>query len=165
MDNTIINKYNPMIISIAKSLTKDFVDDLISVGRVALLKTVSKFDKAKKTKLSTYLYMKIKSAMKDELRTLSFFKRNNKKYSIYYLEEIAEDSIFIDVESLIMSREKSSNLLELINDLPIREKEILILIYWNGMTKEEVARYLGVSNARITMLVNDALNKLKINLN
>mgnify|MGYP001478432231 FL=1 len=155
-----IDKYIPMIIKIAYTLNSVLAEDLIVVGKLAALKALRTYDGTKKTKLSTYIYMKVRYAMKDELRKLG----NNKGIEFVTLKD-GEIETSIDIEELILSREKTTKLKELMTNLTPREKQIIELLYWNGMTLMEVACHINLKESRVAQIHKEVLKKLRTMLN
>lgn len=156
-----IEDYKPMIIKLAYSLSRDFADDLIEVGITKLLTLEEKYDITKNTKFSTYAYSRIKGAMKDTLRHIQWFNRNQKDLSMVYISDLDEDLFIDDSENLILLREKTSSLLEAVDSLPRRQRELIKLYYWNGMSFFEIACFFGISDSRVSQLHKQALSKLK----
>jgi RNA polymerase sigma factor for flagellar operon FliA len=50
---------------------------------------------------------------------------------------------------------------ELIEGLPERQKLVLSMVYYNELSQKEVAQTLGVTEARISQLHKEALERLK----
>lgn len=75
-----------------------------------------------------------------------------------YLIEKIEDEKSIDKE---MDKELLYNI---IKDLPLREKKIVILRYFRDKTQKEIALELGVSQVQVSRLENKILEKIKVKL-
>lgn len=88
---------------------------------------------------------------------------------ISFYEPIYNDSgdslfIFDQIKDEINTPEKWLNeiaLNEAISKLPSREKRIVTLRFYNGKTQTEVAEEIGISQAQVSRLEKNALNKLK----
>ena len=50
---------------------------------------------------------------------------------------------------------------DLINDLPSREKKVIVLRYFRDKTQSEIAQELGVSQVQVSRIENKVLQKLK----
>ena len=55
-------------------------------------------------------------------------------------------------------------ILSMVQDLPFRERQIVILYFWNRMTLSEIAETLGVSHASVFRGLEKAKKKLKLEL-
>lgn len=157
---SIVEEYIPMITKIAYSLNSILAEDLITVGKMAVIEAVNSFDDTKKTKLSSYLFMKIKYAMQDELRKIG----DKKGIELVTLKEGEAESA-IDVEELILSREKTAKLKELMEKLKPRERKIIELMYWNGMTLMEVACHIKLKESRVAQIHKEIITKLRTMIN
>jgi RNA polymerase sporulation-specific sigma factor len=49
----------------------------------------------------------------------------------------------------------------MINDLEVRDKEIILLRYFKDKTQSEVARILGISQVQVSRIEKKILNKMK----
>mgnify|MGYP000931806277 CR=1 FL=1 len=158
-EQDIIKKYKPMIVKLARTLSLDYMDDLVGVGYNALITSYNNHKNRKsKLPLNTYIYNKVKTAMRDELRRLLWFKRSKKGYSLTTLQEIVTN----DSEELLINRDTYLQLCDIMkNNLTQREQEIMRQIYWNGLTLLEVASYLQLKESRVSQIHKDILKKLK----
>ena len=50
---------------------------------------------------------------------------------------------------------------DLIEDLPQREKKVIVLRYFRDKTQSEIAKELGVSQVQVSRIENKVLQKLK----
>ena len=55
-------------------------------------------------------------------------------------------------------------ILALVGDLPFRERQIVILYFWNRMTLDDIAQILGVSQSSVFRGLEKAKKRLKIEL-
>ncbi len=49
----------------------------------------------------------------------------------------------------------------MINDLELRDKQIILLRYFKDKTQSEVARILGISQVQVSRIEKKILNKMK----
>lgn len=56
------------------------------------------------------------------------------------------------------------DLLDCVHRLPAREREVIVMYYWNDMPPEEIAQVLGISRATVFRRLQRGRNKLKIEL-
>lgn len=53
---------------------------------------------------------------------------------------------------------------KLINNLNSRDKQIILLRYYNDKTQSDVAKILGISQVQVSRIERKILNKMKIEL-
>ena len=168
-----------LVVYVAKKYETNIVnlEDLISIGTIGLIKSISTFKQDKNIKLATYasrcieneilMYLRKKSKMKAEI---SFDEPLNVDYdgNELLLSDIlsSDDSLIVDE---IESDEKKIEVFDAINELKDRERQILVLRFGleNGeeMTQKDVADYLGISQSYISRLEKRIIKKLRTKLN
>ena len=67
----------------------------------------------------------------------------------------------IEDENSIENKMTNQMLYDVINELPPRDKKIIMLRYFRDLTQKEIALQLGVSQVQISRLENKILSKLK----
>ena len=96
---------------------------------------------------------------------IDFCRRKNKKRQIItedweeYLTEAAPE--FEQPENKIMAKEKTKRLLNAVNKLNEREREIVRLKYWSDCSNAEIAEILNLTPSNVGVILFRALNKLK----
>ncbi len=172
---TLIERNLRLVVYIARKFenTGVYVEDLISVGTIGLIKAVNTFNPEKKIKLATYasrcieneilMYLRRNSKIKAEI---SFYEPLNIDWdgNELLLSDILgteNDTVYnliedeVDKELLVMA-------LKILND---REKEIVRLRFGlNGTrekTQKEVADMLGISQSYISRLEKKIIKRLK----
>ena len=55
-------------------------------------------------------------------------------------------------------------ILTMVKELPFRERQIVILYYWNRMRMDEIAEALGISQASVSRSLDKARKLLKLEL-
>ncbi|QEK12248.1 FliA/WhiG family RNA polymerase sigma factor [Crassaminicella thermophila] len=94
-------------------------------------------------------------------------------FSVISLEEkilnnanftIIDDDINIEPQAFLDQEEIKKILLDLVNELPEKEKKIISLYYYSELTYKEISTILGVSESRISQLHTKAIIKLKSKL-
>jgi len=153
-----------LVYSIVRKLNSGRLDDdLVQIGKVALIKATSKFDKRKKTKVSTYAFKKITGSILNYL-----IKERNILSNIISLDSLEESGKYnkelesVEFEELIEKRESIRKIREIINTkLSDREKEIIILNYYGGFSFEEIGKYLGLGSMWCSEINTNALKKIK----
>ena len=57
-----------------------------------------------------------------------------------------------------------TDVLDVVQRLPAREREVIVMHYWNDLSPEEIAQVLGVSRATVFRRLQRGRNRLKIEL-
>ena len=173
--STLIERNLRLVVYIARKFenTGVYVEDLISVGTIGLIKAVNTFNPEKQIKLATYASRCIENEI------LMYLRRNNKiKAEISFYEPL---NIDWDGNELLLSdilgteNDTVYNLIEdevdkqllfiALKNLNDREKEIVELRFGlngcNEKTQKEVADILGISQSYISRLEKKIINRLK----
>ena len=164
-----------LVVYIARKFenTGVYVEDLISVGTIGLIKAVNTFKPDKKIKLATYASRCIENEI------LMHLRRNNKiKAEISFYEPLnidwdgnellLSDILGTDndiVYNLIEDEVDKQLLFIALKNLNEREKEIVRLRFGlngnNEKTQKEVADILGISQSYISRLEKKIISRLK----
>ena len=172
---TLIERNLRLVVYIARKFenTGVYVEDLISVGTIGLIKAVNTFNPEKKIKLATYasrcieneilMYLRINSKIKAEI---SFYEPLNIDWdgNELLLSDILgteNDTVY----NLIEDEVDKQLLVMALKSLNEREKEIVRLRFGlNGTrekTQKEVADMLGISQSYISRLEKKIIKRLK----
>ena len=168
-----------LVVYVAKKYETNIVnlEDLISIGTIGLIKSISTFKHDKNIKLATYasrcieneilMYLRKKSKMKAEISLDEPLNVDYDGNELLLSDIIPADDNFIIEE--IETDEKKVEVFEAINDLKDRERQILVLRFGleNGeeMTQKDVADFLGISQSYISRLEKRIIKKLQMKLN
>ena len=161
----ILQKYKGLIYSIAlKYRTRD-LEDLISVGQMELINSIESYDESK-SKFSTYVYQRIRNAMRDELPNhsvinISTYARERKLFMPKYHNIDKVDIAHYDNHSTI-DHLKIRNAFKAI--LGGHYTDILIK-YQEGFSFSEIAEELGVDKRKVENSYWTCMAKLKKNKN
>lgn len=177
--STLIERNLRLVVYIARKFenTGVYVEDLISVGTIGLIKAVNTFNPEKKIKLATYASRCIENEI------LMYLRRNSKvKAEISFYEPLnidwdgnellLSDILGTDndtVYNFIEDEVDKQLLLMALKSLNDREKEIVRLRFGlNGTmekTQKEVADMLGISQSYISRLEKKIIRRLKKEIN
>ena len=146
-------------------------EDLVSIGTIGLMKAVDTFDATRKARFSTYA----SRCIENEIRMQ--FRRERKSGQTVSLQEALEtdgDSALTlaDViqdgfcmEDSCERQEDVRRLRQLLDTLPARERQILLLRYGLAgqppLTQLETAGLLGISRSYVSRLETHALELLR----
>jgi len=172
---TLIERNLRLVVYIARKFenTGIYVEDLISIGTIGLIKAINTFNPDKNIKLATYASRCIENEILMYLR-----KNQNQRTEVSIDEPLNVDwdgnelllSDILGVESDVIYRniedEVDRNLLTLAMDkLSRREREIMKLRFGIGAnsekTQKEVADLLGISQSYISRLEKRIISRLK----
>ena len=175
--NTLIEHNLRLVVYIAKRYETNpvFMEDLISIGSIGLIKAVNTFKRDKNIKLVTYASRCIENEILMFLR-----KKSRRKVEVSFDEPLNIDydgnelllSDILGTEDDLVTKEfeKQENkreLMEAMATLKERERQILQMRYGIGqeeLTQKEIAQKLGISQSYISRLEKKIIEKLKIQL-
>ncbi|AGX42345.1 RNA polymerase sporulation sigma factor SigE [Clostridium saccharobutylicum] len=164
-----------LVVYIARKFenTGVYVEDLISVGTIGLIKAVNTFNPEKKIKLATYASRCIENEILMYLRRNSKIKAEISFYEPLNIDWDGNELLLSDilgtendtVYNLIEDEVDKQLLLMALKSLNEREKEIVRLRFGlNGTrekTQKEVADMLGISQSYISRLEKKIIKRLK----
>jgi RNA polymerase sigma factor (sigma-70 family) len=148
--------------SVARCLPHVELDDLVSAGTLGLLEASSRYDARRGVPFPAYAYPRVKGAIIDEAR------RHDPRSLPVPLEAPVRtadgDVAPIDVTEDATAPKPDTHaelgeLVEAVNDLPDREREILGL-YTNGYSVGEIAAWQRCSGPRVSQLLSQARYRL-----
>lgn len=173
--STLIERNLRLVVYIARKFenTKIYIEDLISIGTIGLIKAVNTFNPEKKIKLATYASRCIENEI------LMYLRRNNKTKSEVSFDEplnvdwdgnelLLSDVLGTDSDIITKDMEKKVDrtlLKKAILMLSEREKEIMELRFGlsggKEKTQKDVADQLGISQSYISRLEKRIIKRLK----
>ena len=173
--STLIERNLRLVVYIARKFenTGVYIEDLISVGTIGLIKAVNTFNPEKKIKLATYASRCIENEILMCLRRNSKVKAEISFYEPLNIDWDGNELLLSDilgtendtVYNLIEDEVDKELLFMALKNLNDREKEIVQLRFGlNGKrekTQKEVADLLGISQSYISRLEKKIINRLK----
>ena len=149
------------------------IEDLISIGSVGLIKAVNSYKPDKNIKVATYASRCIENEILMYLRKISKQKREvsfdeplnvDSEGNELNLTDLVACEKEMPQESLESTAEKKI-LWSIINKLPTREKEIMVMRFGlygdDEKTQKEVADDMGISQSYISRLEKKILSRIK----
>lgn len=70
----------------------------------------------------------------------------------------------VDAIQIAAQEEKNGEIIDLVKKLPIREREIVILRFWNDCSADQIAETLGISRASVYRHLEKAKQHLKLEM-
>ncbi len=149
------------------------IEDLVSIGTIGLIKAVNTFKPEKNIKLATYASRCIENEILMHLRKISSQKTEVSIDEPLNVDWDGNELLLSDIlgsESDIVNRDIENEdekriLLDLINSLECRERELMLMRYGlmgcEEKTQKEVADILGISQSYISRLEKRIIKKLR----
>lgn len=127
----------------------ELAEDLCSDVFMKVYEKLDSFDESKAS-LSTWIFTITRNRLTDYFRTRRVFDE---------VPETMEDGF--SVEEDVCGRETLDSLADALQTLDERERDIIVLRYYSGLTLKEIAEKMGISYAYVKLLQNKALVSLK----
>lgn len=124
-------------------------EDLCSDVFLKIYEKIDSFDESKAS-LSTWIFTVARNRLTDYYRTRRVFEE--------VPETLADGS---SVEEDVCSKETLDRLADALEKLDERERDIVILRFYSGLTLKEIAEKMGISYAYVKLLQNRAFVSLK----
>ena len=149
------------------------LEDLISIGTIGLIKAISTYRRDKNIKLATYASRCIENEILMYIRKIANQKAEvslDEPINMDYdgNELLLSDILGTDEDMIFRPLEEDVDLRLLrqaVDDLPPREKEIVLMRYglqgYQELTQKEVAEKLGISQSYISRLEKRIMLRLK----
>lgn len=177
--NKLIEHNLRLVVYVAKKyeVNSSYLEDLVSIGCLGLIKAISTFDIDKNFKLATYASRCIENEILMHLRKTSKLKNEisiDEPLNIDYdgNELLLADILSTNDEDVVeelCNDERKKIMYAAIEQLKPREKQIIKMRYGlnNGleMTQKDVADKLNISQSYISRLEKKIIKKLKSKLN
>jgi len=172
--NLLVVHYLPLVSKQAYNLAQRSrlinQDDLYSEGVIGLVDAIEKYDLARKTKFKMFAYFKIRFAMFDSMRLLDWaprrlrIKEKNGETGLGIRKIVYESSLYggnvdnnIELDDVytcqtddfngnISKKETKETILK---NLTPRQKLIIELYYYQGLTMQDIGKAIGVSAATV----------------
>ena len=122
-------------------------EDLFQEGVLALYLAATKFDPGRGVAFSSFAYMCILNKLRNYIRSQ---KSNLYIEDLYYQPKVNQ----------VMEEEKIE-LKETVNTLPLKEKEVIQLLFYQNHTLETAGNKLGVSHTTVARRRDKALKLLQ----
>ena len=158
--NVLIEHNLRLVAHIAKKyqMMEADMEELVSIGAVGLIKAVDTFDQEKASKLATYAARCVENEMLMYLRVRKKISRESSYYEpigtdkegneIRLLDIMeSQDPEALDVIELKDDTRKIYTLLDRV--LTPRERQVLIMRYYNDMKLEEIAAAMEISRSSV----------------
>ncbi|HEY9601850.1 MAG TPA: sigma-70 family RNA polymerase sigma factor [Allocoleopsis sp.] len=123
-------------------------------------RTAERYD-ATKGRVDTWLFMMTRSRVLDRLRSL---QRATKTENASVEAEIQSIKVSVDPVEDVLTRERRTQVLAALSQLPDEQRLVIELAYYQGLTQSEIAAQLGLSLGTVKTRIRLGLNKLRATL-
>ncbi len=156
----IYNLYSKKVMSYIRSriTSQSIAEDLHSEVFLKVCAKIDDFDESKSS-VSTWVYTITRNTVIDYFRTNRATCEIDE--NIGFMCDSADSTDTAEVFSGIESKEELEELAKALERLSERERDIIILHYYSGITLKEVGEKLGCSYSTVRLTHNNALMKLK----
>lgn len=165
-----------LVFSVLRKYRMFMDEDLISVGRLGLVKAANTFDESKGYQFSTYaipviyhtvaMYLRHLLKHKNTISLNSAMFRNENDGDEISLEDILADNE--NVEESYLKDETFSEVMKAVDTLSEREKTIISMMYglngYHPTIQAEIAKDLGLSQSYVSRIAKNAIDKLRAKL-
>ena len=132
-----------------KGITGDEAEDLRSNIFLKFYSSLENFDPSKSAP-STWLYRITQTAVIDFFRTKKHFA------------ELNEEMVFVDTNfDNVLTNETLTELGQALMRLDDRERALIVLVYYDGITLKEAAEKINMSYSNSKLVMKKALSQLK----
>ena len=120
-------------------------------------RTAERYD-ATKGRVDTWLFMMTRSRILDRLRSL---QRAAKTENASVEAEIQSIRVSVDPVEDVLTRERRTQVLAALSQLPDEQRLVIELAYYQGLTHSEIAAQTGLSLGTVKTRIRLGLNKLR----
>ena len=169
----LIERHLPLVRAVARRFAHrgESLEDLVQVGALGLIKAVDRFDPGRGVTLGAYAAPTIAGEIRNHLRdrgTLIRLPRNAEpelpaRFPLP-LETATELWPDTAAERGLERSEDRALLADGLRALQSRERRIVHLHYYGGLSQRGIAAELGISQVQVSRLLRESLGKLRLEL-
>lgn len=150
----LIKSYDKKVFGYIYSLTKDryFSDDIYQEVWIKVIKNIDKYDEQQP--FSAWLITISRNTTYDAIKRRKVFH-----LPLHTCDR--QSSSLATPEEMLLKRERLEKLDKQLNDLSDRDRNLIILRYFEGLSYEEIAHHFSVDKATIKWQLQDAKKRLK----
>jgi RNA polymerase sigma factor for flagellar operon FliA len=167
--------YLPFVRAIARRLRARLpanieVDDLVQAGMIGLIDARCRFDPSQGVPFEGFAIKRARGAMLDELRRDDWVPRSVRRGQrangdavgeMVSLDDIERAGASADPSSVLAHKQAMQALAAMLERLPAREQQVLMLRCEHDMTLKQIAEVLGVTEPRVCQLQAQAIAQLR----
>ena len=169
----LIERHLPLVRAVARRFAHrgESLEDLVQVGAVGLIKAVDRFDRRRGVTLGAYAAPTIAGEIRNHLRdrsTLIRLPRDTERGAPARFPLPLESTVEVwpdaAAERGLERGEDRALLAGVLRTLPSRDRRIVQLRYYGGLSQRGIAAELGISQVHVSRLLRDSLGKLRAEL-
>lgn len=169
----LIERHLPLVRAVARRFAHrgEALEDLVQVGAVGLINAVDRFDPTRGVTLCAYAAPTIAGEIRNHLRdrgTLIRLPRDAEPETPARFPLPLETTIALwpdaAAERGLERSEDRALLADGLRALPSRERKIVHLHYFGGLSQRGIAAELGISQVQVSRLLRDSLGRLRAEL-
>jgi RNA polymerase sigma-B factor len=170
----LVELYMPLVRTLAKRYANrgEQLEDLVQVGSIGLLQAIERFDPTRGRELAGFAAPTIAGEIRHHLRDRAAVVRIPRRYvdsavpsaPIPLSTSDEEDPRFgraIATDAPYDSSEDRLTLVAGLRRLSVRERRIMHLRYFAGLSQEEIARQVGLSQVQVSRLIRASLERMR----
>jgi len=142
-----------------------YMDDLLSDGRITIMRSVEKYDVSKGFKFSTYAWRALTTSYHYNVRRYTkdhSVQIDGQLHPFTQLYETYEPPNKDHTNIVIQNIDLRDAILDNRAVLTENEKHVILGRFWHGMTLHDVSRRIGVTKERARQCQDEALAKLSV---
>lgn len=158
-------------------------NDLVQVGMIGLMTAIERFDPGRGVRFETYAIPRIKGTILDELRRLDPVSRTQRRKEREERREgsgenefrgllVQESPVRVEPENLpadeapgpdeqLVLEEQTRTLAGAIAALPERDRLVVTLHYYEGLSQRDIAAVLNLSESRVSQIHASVVGELR----
>lgn len=139
----------------ARTGNRDVADEVISIAFEKAFLRLDLYDPSKGA-FSTWLFRIVSNVMTD------YFRRKNVRHEVAWMDTL--DTFFAEngsPEDNVLHKEECSVLYTALEKLKPRDKNVLMLKYWQGLSNQEIAEMVGVTAGNVSVIIHRAIAELR----
>lgn len=172
VDDEFLETHIKLVKSIVNKLTArvpKWIDkgDIFQAGLLGLFCAVERFDSSRQVRFSVFAFHKIRGYVLDSMESQRVVRvpravRNKKikpKKVVELFDNLKDQKVNQELSGVEIEEQKKLIRLA-VDELSLREKEIIVLYYYKGNRLREVAEILDLTEGRVSQIKSLAMKKL-----
>jgi RNA polymerase sigma-B factor len=165
----LVDLHMPLVRTLAKRYVNwgEPLDDLVQVGAIGLLHAIERFDPDRGRDLAGFAVPTISGEIRHHLRDRAAVVRVPRRYAnsapraMIPLSSSDETRAALACDAPYDASEERLTLITCLRTLTLRERRIMHLRFFAGLTQEEIARHLGLSQVQVSRLIRASLERMR----
>lgn len=136
----------------------DTAQDLVHEAFLACYRNIDTYDE-EKSSMETWVYVAINNRLKN------YYRDRKQNSDIDEMAEYLSDGRESEAEEAVYLQECRDSLAFALDELPERNRQIVIMSYFQNMSSREIGDILGLSEGNVRIILSRSLTKMKKSLN